>query len=74
MLVLISVLIGATLSGVIGALLAIPAAAAIQIVVRDVRQQRATQPASDESPGGHAASDESPGGHAPSESPGDLAA
>jgi predicted PurR-regulated permease PerM len=38
MLVLISVLIGATLGGVIGALLAIPAAAAIQIVVRDVRQ------------------------------------
>ncbi len=40
MLVLISVLIGATLGGVIGALLAIPAAAAIQIVVRDVWQQR----------------------------------
>lgn len=39
MLVLIAVLIGATLGGVIGALLAIPAAAAIQIVVRDVRQQ-----------------------------------
>lgn len=41
MLVLISVLIGATLGGVIGALLAIPAAAAIQIVARDVRQQQA---------------------------------
>ena len=39
MLVLIAVLIGATLSGVIGALLAIPVAAAIQIVVRDVWQQ-----------------------------------
>ncbi len=39
MLVLISVLIGATLGGVIGALLAIPAAAAIQIVARDVRRQ-----------------------------------
>ena len=39
MLVLVSVLIGATLGGVIGALLAIPAAAAIQIVVRDVRRQ-----------------------------------
>jgi predicted PurR-regulated permease PerM len=38
-LVLISVLIGAQLGGVIGALLAIPAAAAIQIVVRDLRQQ-----------------------------------
>ena len=34
-----AVLIGATLSGVIGALLAIPVAAAIQIVVRDVWQQ-----------------------------------
>ena len=40
MLVLISVLIGATLGGVIGALLAIPVAAAIQIVVRDVWLQR----------------------------------
>lgn len=40
MLVLISVLIGATLDGVIGALLAIPVAAAIQIVVRDAREQR----------------------------------
>ena len=40
MLVLISVLVGATLGGVIGALLAIPAAAAIQIVVRDVWQER----------------------------------
>jgi predicted PurR-regulated permease PerM len=40
MLVLISVLIGASLRGVIGALLAIPVAAAIQIVVRDVWQQR----------------------------------
>jgi hypothetical protein len=39
MLVLIAVLIGATLGGVIGALLAIPVAAAIQIVMRDVWQQ-----------------------------------
>jgi predicted PurR-regulated permease PerM len=39
-LVLVSVLIGATLAGVIGALLAIPVAAAIQIVARDVWQQR----------------------------------
>ena len=43
MLVLIAVLIGATLSGVIGALLAIPVAAAIQIVVRDLWQQRQDQ-------------------------------
>jgi predicted PurR-regulated permease PerM len=49
MLVLVSVLIGATLSGVIGALLAIPAAAAVQIVVRDVWQQHKTQPAPAES-------------------------
>ncbi len=40
MLVLISVLIGVTLGGIIGALLAIPAAAAVQIVVRDILQQR----------------------------------
>ena len=39
MLVLIAVLIGATLAGVIGALLAIPVAAAIQIMARDVWQQ-----------------------------------
>ena len=39
MLVLIAILIGATLSGVIGALLAIPVAAAVQIVVRDLWQQ-----------------------------------
>ena len=52
MLVLVSVLIGATLSGVIGALLAIPAAAAVQIVVRDVWQQRKTRPAPAESQGG----------------------
>jgi predicted PurR-regulated permease PerM len=38
--VLISVLIGASLLGVTGALLAIPVAAAIQIVVRDMWQQR----------------------------------
>jgi hypothetical protein len=44
----IAVLIGATLSGVIGALLAIPVAAAIQIVVRDVWQQH--QDGSSEAP------------------------
>ncbi|MGZ4250467.1 MAG: AI-2E family transporter [Solirubrobacteraceae bacterium] len=48
MLVLISVLIGATLGGVIGALLAIPVAAAIQIVGRDVWQQH--QDGSSEAP------------------------
>jgi predicted PurR-regulated permease PerM len=40
MLVLIAVLIGATLAGVIGALLAIPAAAAMQILVRDLWRHR----------------------------------
>jgi predicted PurR-regulated permease PerM len=43
MLVLISVLVGATLGGIIGALLAIPAAAAIQIVARDVWQERKSE-------------------------------
>jgi predicted PurR-regulated permease PerM len=47
-LVLISVLIGATLGGVIGALMAIPVAAAIQIVARDVWQQH--QDGSSEAP------------------------
>ena len=55
MLVLISFLIGATLGGVIGALLTIPAAAAVQIMVRDVWQQRRTQPTSAESDRGLAA-------------------
>jgi predicted PurR-regulated permease PerM len=48
MLVLIAVLIGATLGGVIGALLAIPVAAAIHIMVRDVWQQH--QEGSSEAP------------------------
>jgi predicted PurR-regulated permease PerM len=41
MLVLIAVLVGATLGGVIGALLAIPVAAAIQTVARDLYRHRA---------------------------------
>jgi predicted PurR-regulated permease PerM len=48
MLVLIGVLIGATLGGVIDALLAIPVAAAIQIMVRDMWQQQ--QDGSSEAP------------------------
>lgn len=45
---ILSVLVGATLLGLLGALLAIPAAAAIQLVVEDVRtQRRAIAPASD---------------------------
>jgi predicted PurR-regulated permease PerM len=39
MLVIVAVLIGASLGGVVGALLAIPIAAAIQIVARDVYRQ-----------------------------------
>ena len=42
MLVIIAVLIGAALSGVVGALLAIPVAAAIQILLRDVWLHRGT--------------------------------
>jgi predicted PurR-regulated permease PerM len=40
LLVLVAVLIGGSLLGVLGALLAIPIAAAVQIVVRDLWQQR----------------------------------
>jgi len=40
MIVLVAVLAGAALAGVIGALLAIPIAAAIQIVVRDQWEHR----------------------------------
>ena len=50
MLVLISVLVGATLGGIIGALLAIPAAAAIQIVARDMVEQRRGATADQQSP------------------------
>jgi predicted PurR-regulated permease PerM len=53
MLVLVSVLVGATLRGVIGALLAIPVAAAIQIVVRDVWQQRHEVSETPASPSSH---------------------
>jgi predicted PurR-regulated permease PerM len=38
--VIIAILVGATLLGVLGALLAIPVAAAIQIIVRDVQRAR----------------------------------
>jgi predicted PurR-regulated permease PerM len=48
MLVLISVLVGATLGGVIGALLAIPAAAAIQIVAKEVWSRRGGSDATDD--------------------------
>lgn len=40
LLVIIAILVGSTLLGVLGALLAIPIAAAIQIVVKDVWRQR----------------------------------
>lgn len=51
MLVLISVLLGATLGGIIGALLAIPAAAAVQIVAKDILRERSvTAPRRESSP------------------------
>jgi predicted PurR-regulated permease PerM len=55
-LVLLAVLIGATLAGVIGALLAIPIAAAIQILVRDMWLHRESEAA-----GGSAAAETPPG-------------
>ena len=49
---IISILIGATLLGVLGALVAIPVAAAIQIVVRDMWARREPPIAIVETPGG----------------------
>jgi predicted PurR-regulated permease PerM len=40
LIVLIAVLFGSTLFGILGALLAIPVAAAIQITIREYMQQR----------------------------------
>jgi predicted PurR-regulated permease PerM len=45
LLVIVSILIGGTLLGVLGALLAIPAAAVVQILVRDWWQHRPGRPA-----------------------------
>jgi predicted PurR-regulated permease PerM len=44
--VILSVLAGAQLAGIIGALLAIPAAGAIQVVVRDLWDERQGRPKS----------------------------
>jgi predicted PurR-regulated permease PerM len=44
LLVIVSILIGASLLGVLGALVAIPVAAAIQIVVKDVWRERQEHP------------------------------
>jgi predicted PurR-regulated permease PerM len=52
LLVIVSILIGATLLGVLGALVAIPVAAAVQIVVRDAWARRAPSVAIVETPGG----------------------
>ena len=52
LLVIVSILIGSTLLGVLGALVAIPVAAAAQIVIRDVWEQRASSVTVVEAPGG----------------------
>ncbi|MGA9762891.1 MAG: AI-2E family transporter [Gaiellaceae bacterium] len=49
--VLIAVLIGAKLGGIVGALAAIPVAGAIQIILRDLLQNRASAKAATASPG-----------------------
>jgi predicted PurR-regulated permease PerM len=51
LLVIVAILIGSTLLGVLGALVAIPVAAALQIMVRDVWQSR-TPVTIVETPGG----------------------
>jgi len=54
LLVIISILIGSTLLGVLGALVAIPVAAAAQIVVRDIWSRRGPAVEVVETPGGAA--------------------
>ena len=51
LMVIIAILIGAALLGVLGALVAIPAAAAVQAVVRDYwRLRRGDEPGAAEAP------------------------
>jgi predicted PurR-regulated permease PerM len=51
LIVIVAILIGAALLGVLGALIAIPAAAAVQAVVRDYwRLRRGEEPAPVETP------------------------
>jgi predicted PurR-regulated permease PerM len=52
LLVIVAILIGSTLLGVLGALVAIPVAAAVQIVIRDVWMQRPRPIEIVETPGG----------------------
>ena len=52
LLVIVSILIGSTLLGVLGALVAIPVAAAAQIVVRDIWKRREPAVEVVETPGG----------------------
>ena len=52
LIVLISVLIGAELLGVLGALLAIPVGGALQIVIKDWWQQRRERPSPIATPAG----------------------
>jgi predicted PurR-regulated permease PerM len=54
LLVIVSILIGSTLLGVLGALVAIPVAAAAQIVIRDAWERRAPALPIIETPGGAA--------------------
>jgi predicted PurR-regulated permease PerM len=44
LLVLISVLIGAGIGGILGAIVAIPAGASVQILVRDMMRERGSVP------------------------------
>jgi predicted PurR-regulated permease PerM len=49
-IVLVAVLFGSTLFGVLGALLAVPLAATIQIIVREILRYRREQPPSQTTP------------------------
>ncbi len=49
-IVLVAVLFGSTLFGILGALLAVPLAATIQIIVREILRYRREQPPSNAVP------------------------
>ena len=59
-LVLVAVLFGSTLFGVLGALLAVPLAASIQIVVREILRYRRERPAAENPPAENPPAAESP--------------
>jgi predicted PurR-regulated permease PerM len=54
-IVLVAVLFGSTLFGVLGALLAVPLAATIQIIIREILRYRRGQPPSNTQPPANAA-------------------